>query len=79
MKPDRKLVALLDEVRELAASGEVQGVFVVMAYAKDRKDPLTQYDVAYHVGDLDDMLLEVRQQVTRVRSRESATQRENRN
>ena len=70
MKPDRHLLKLVDELREMVASGEVQGLFVVLAYAPDRNDPGLRYDVAYRVNDLDDMLLEVRQQVTRIRSRQ---------
>jgi hypothetical protein len=79
VKPDKRLLRLVDELRALVAEGEVQGVFVVMAYATERKNPFPEYDVMYRANNIDDMLLEVRQQVTRIRSREAAAQRENRN
>lgn len=66
MKPDPRLAQLWREIGEAINTGDVQGVFVVYRYADIYS---AEYGCAYRVEDLDDMLLQVRTEVTRIRCR----------
>lgn len=65
MKPDPRLQALWADVGEAIDSGDVQGIFLVY---RDGDEP-PNYGLAYLSANLDDMLLQVRLDVTRVRGR----------
>lgn len=70
---DPRLLEMVDEIRELVDSGEVQGLFVVMGFATTRRDPIPEYDCVYRAADVGDLLMEARHQVTRARSRREPT------
>lgn len=65
MTPDTRLQALWADVGAAIDSGDVQGIFITY---RDGNTP-PNYGCAYLSADLDDMLLQVRMDVTRIRSR----------
>ena len=63
MKPDARLFDLWKEIGEAIRDGDIQDLFIVHG------DGQYHFGVAYRCADLDDMLLQVRTEVIRLRCR----------
>lgn len=63
MKPDARLFTLWQELGEAIRDGDIQDLFVVHG------DGQYNFGCAYRCSDLDDMLLQVKSEVIRIRCR----------